>query len=94
MEIKQYFCGMDKKEYTSSTTRASLCGDCIHNYLNNGEGLIGCRAFPKGIPEYVKNGYNHKEILQNQTGDYVFKLALYDELTPIGKHFWEIRHSK
>lgn len=85
---------MEEKEYASKTLKKTLCSDCIHNYFNNGEGVNGCRAFPNGIPEFAEGGYAHRNVLKSQIGEYVFKLAKYDELTPIGKYFWRIRHKQ
>lgn len=49
------------------------CFKCEHYCMNNFDGLTsGCRAFPNGIPESVKIGYNHNEIIKGQKGDFIF----------------------
>lgn len=69
-----------------------LCFTCKHASMNNHDGLLGgCRAFPNGIPEEAKGGYNHHEVLPGQMGEYVYELANYDELPPFGKYLWDNR---
>lgn len=69
------------------------CYNCIHHFLNNGEfSKIGCRAFPNGIPNIILNGNNHNQIIKGQVGNYVFKKALYNELSPLGKILYNRRN--
>lgn len=72
----------------------SPCRDCIHNYANNGEGVNGCRAFPSGIPIIAQYVNGHVRPINGQKGDFVFKKASYDELTPYAQYFWLKRHGK
>lgn len=58
--------------------RTDLCFDCEHYYWNNRDtykdGYRGgtCRAYPEGRPYgYPKDG--HKEVQDNQVGDFVYK---------------------
>lgn len=79
---------------TDSYIVNSPCRDCIHNYANNGEGINGCRAFPEGIPTNVLLPNGHSKHIPGQKGDYIFKEALYDELTPYAQYFWQKRHPR
>lgn len=69
-----------------------LCNECKHFCLNHGDGTgTGCRAFPNGIPDEARGGYNHHNVLEGQVGDYVYEKANYDELPPFGKYLWDKR---
>lgn len=64
-----------------------LCNQCKHACLNYGDGSgHGCRAFPNGIPEEAKGGYNHHKVLPGQVGEYVYELANYEDLSPFAKY--------
>lgn len=83
---------MEYKILKSGYISKSQCSDCIHNYINNGEGIGGCRAFPNDIPHYVKLPGSHNEVIHGQEGDFVFAKAKFEELSPVGQYFWKIRH--
>lgn len=85
---------MDKNDYSEAYITNSPCKDCIHNHINNGEGILGCRAFPDGIPQKAKYTNGHLKPIKGQVGDYVFKEAKFEELSPVGKYFWGVRHRK
>lgn len=77
---------MEEKVSENSYIGNRLCDSCIHNYLNNDEGICGCRAFPNGIPDEAKYGHNHHKILKGQVGDYVYREARYEELSSFMKY--------
>lgn len=69
-----------------------LCNVCKHMCFNNNDGLTcGCRAFPNGIVDEAKGGYNHREIISGQIGNFVYEEANYNELPPFGKYLWDAR---
>lgn len=83
---------MKEKEHKNPYIGDHLCDSCIHLYLNNNDkGNNGCRAFPNGIPNEAKCGYNHLKIIDGQIGDYVYQEAKYDELSPFGKYLYDGR---
>lgn len=64
-----------------------LCHKCKHFYLNVGEnGRSGCKAFPDGIPDEVRGGYNHRNVLPHQVGKYVYEEAKWEELSPFAQY--------
>ena len=57
----------------------SICFGCEHCHINNGDNLlVGCRAFPEGVPENIGWKHSHDEIVEGQIGDYVYKRAKKD----------------
>lgn len=85
---------MEEKEYSNSYHGNRLCDDCVHNFLNNDEGVCGCRAFPNGIPEEAHYGHAHHNTISGQNGDYVYRKATYDELSPFAKYLRDKASSK
>ena len=83
---------MEIKEYNQRYSGINLCGECIHLFLNNGENGYGCRAFPEGIPQDVQHGKNHLSVIPGQRGNYVYKKAAYEELSPLAKHLHDLKH--
>lgn len=83
---------MEDKEFKQKYISNPLCDSCIHLYLNNGESGFGCRAFPNEIPLEAQHGHNHHSVLEGQIGDYIYKEATYEELSPFGKHLYELKH--
>jgi hypothetical protein len=52
------------------------CAICRHN---NRDGT--CAAFPERIPFiYLAGSYAHTEVIQGQTGDFVYEWASHDEI--------------
>lgn len=68
-----------------------LCDSCRHLYLNNGEGIIGCRAFPDGIPDDVYGGYRHRQIYTGQVGIYVYEKIKEEELSAFMKYLRKLQ---
>lgn len=63
-----------------------LCHKCKHFHVNTNEiNQIGCRAFPSGIPDEARGGYNHLSILPGQEGEYVYEEANWEELSPFAQ---------
>ena len=59
-----------------------ICWGCDHYCSNNNDGLLmGCRAFPKGIPENIGDIHSHDTVFMGdglyprQVGDFVYTLA-------------------
>lgn len=76
---------MEDKVYSAMYVGNRLCDKCIHNYINNDEGVSGCRAFPNGIPDIAQYGHAHHEIIEGQEGSYIYRKARYDELSQFAK---------
>jgi len=74
----------------------SICFSCDHWGSNNYDGLIGCRAFPGGIPRrfYIDDPHSHDKPFEGQDNDYVYmpaksktdrrgdKIRIYQESNP------------
>lgn len=82
----------DKEKFSEAYIGNPLCFDCIHYHLNNGEGTIGCRAFPTEIPEEAQHGHNHLNVLPGQVGNYVFQEAKFEELSPFAKYLRKLQN--
>jgi len=59
-----------------------ICSGCDHLCSNNDDGLrMGCRAFPKGIPDDIGDIHSHDTVFMGdglysrQAGDYVYTPA-------------------
>lgn len=76
---------MKDEEHSNSYHGNRLCDDCVHNFLNNDEGTCGCRAFPDGIPDVARYGHAHHTLISGQVGDYIYRKAKYEELSPFAK---------
>lgn len=85
---------MDKEKYEIAYIGNALCPSCIHLFINNGEEGWGCRAFPKGIPLEAKHGHNHHSVIRGQIGDFVYRKAEYEELSPFTKYLYKLLQSK
>ena len=77
---------MEEKVYSEGYIGNRLCDKCVHNFINNDEGVAGCRAFPNGIPDKVHYGHAHHKIIEGQEGDYIYRKARYDELSKFAKY--------
>jgi len=60
----------------------NICFGCEHWCNNNDDGLLmGCRAFPKGIPDEIGGEHTHDSVFwgnnlyKRQVGDYVYTPA-------------------
>ena len=50
-----------------------ICQGCDHFCTNNSDGLLmGCRAFPEGIPRFIENKHSHDKIIEGQFGTFVY----------------------
>ena len=50
-----------------------ICKDCKH-FRENEFDLLGCNAFPNGIPDAILQGFNdHSKPLPEQDNDIVFE---------------------
>jgi hypothetical protein len=46
-----------------------ICFQCVHF-----DGILGCPAFPDGIPEEILLGENdHSQIIKGQVGKFIFE---------------------
>jgi len=57
----------------------NICIGCVHFCSNNDDGLLmGCRAFPDGIPMIIGGLYSHDKVFKgdiiysSQDNDYVY----------------------
>lgn len=72
------------------TIEEPLCFKCKHYCHNHGDGSgYGCRAFPTGIPDEAKLGYNHHSVINGQVGNFVYEETSYENLPPFGKYLWD-----
>ena len=70
------------------------CQICEHFCRNNNDGLLfGCRAFPDGIPDSVRDGYLHNAVVAGQVGNFVFKQRDENNLTEFAKWLKELEKS-
>ena len=70
----------------------SICFICDHFCRNNDDGLMmGCRAFPNGIPDDIGNEHDHDNVIKGQIGDYVFTPAKreFDTMGHRIKDYWD-----